>query len=167
MRFEWDRQKTSANLEKHGVTFDEAVTVLTTPIIRAASAASSPSATRGKAAFLWYVIPNGEMRSGSSALAGLPRTRGIVMKSRRAAGSTDMRPEYTFDYSTAVRGKYYRRLLKEGSNVVVLEPDVARAFRSSAAVNDALRSLLQVSEVTRRLTTRSSRRPRGRRSINR
>jgi len=37
------------------------------------------------------------------------------MKSRRAAGSTDMRPEYTFDYSTAVRGKYYRRLLKEGS----------------------------------------------------
>jgi hypothetical protein len=69
-----------------------------------------------------------------------------------------MRPEYDFDYSTAVRGKYYRRLLKEGANVVVLEPDVAKAFRSSAAVNEALRSLLKMSEATRRLTSRSSRR---------
>jgi hypothetical protein len=31
-----------------------------------------------------------------------------------------MRPEYDFDYWTAVRGKYYRRLLKEGANVMVL-----------------------------------------------
>ncbi|MGH9363164.1 MAG: hypothetical protein ACRD2T_14735 [Thermoanaerobaculia bacterium] len=66
-----------------------------------------------------------------------------------------MRAEYDFDYSTAVRGKYYRRLLKEGANVVVLEPDVAKVFRSSAEVNEALRSLLKVSEATRRLTTRS------------
>ncbi len=35
-----------------------------------------------------------------------------------------------------VRGTYYRRLLTEGANVVVLEPDVAKAFRSSAAVNE-------------------------------
>jgi len=68
----------------------------------------------------------------------------------------DMRPEYDFDYSTAVRGKYYRRLLKEGANVVVLDPDVAKAFRSSAAVNEALRSLLRMSEETRRLTSRAS-----------
>jgi hypothetical protein len=72
----------------------------------------------------------------------------------------DMRSEYTFDYSKAVRGKYYRRVTEEGSNVAVLEPDVARAFRTSAAVNDALRSLLVVSETTRRLTARSSGRPR-------
>ena len=78
-----------------------------------------------------------------------------------------MRAEYNFDYSTAVRGKYYRRLIKEGANVVVLEPDVAKAFRSSAAVNDALRSLLKVSEVTRRLTTRSSRQPRRGRTASR
>ena len=75
-----------------------------------------------------------------------------------------MRSEYDFDYSTAIRGKFYRRLMKEGSNVVVLEPDVAKAFRSSAAVNDALRSLLEVSEATRRLTARSSGRPRRRRA---
>ena len=72
------------------------------------------------------------------------------------AKNNDMRSEYQFDYSKAVRGKYYRRLLKEGANVVVLEPDIAKAFRSSAAVNEALRSLLRVSEATRRLTSRSS-----------
>jgi hypothetical protein len=64
-----------------------------------------------------------------------------------------MRPEYNFDYSTAVRGKYYRRLLKEGAKVAVLEADVAKAFRSSTAVNEALRSLLRISETTRRLTS--------------
>ncbi|MCZ6751686.1 MAG: hypothetical protein O7E51_07650 [Acidobacteria bacterium] len=84
------------------------------------------------------------------------------MRAKGQAEEVEMRAEYDFDYSTAVRGKYYRRLIKEGANVVVLEPDVAKAFRSSAAVNDALRSLLKVSEVTRRLTTRSSRRTRRR-----
>ena len=88
------------------------------------------------------------------------------MRAKRQAEGVGMRAEYDFDYSTAVSGKYYRRLIKERANVVVLEPDVAKAFRSSAAVNDALRSLLKVSEVTRRLTTRSSRRPRGRRAAN-
>lgn len=78
------------------------------------------------------------------------------MKHRNPSNADDMRPEYDFNYAVAVRGKYYRRLLKEGANVVVLEPDVAKAFRSSAAVNEALRSLLRVSESTRRLTTRSS-----------
>lgn len=75
-----------------------------------------------------------------------------------------MRKEYRFDYSKAVRGKYYRRLLTEEANVVVLEPEIARVFRISAAVNDALKSLLDVSETTRRLTTRWSGRPRGRRA---
>jgi ketosteroid isomerase-like protein len=65
-----------------------------------------------------------------------------------------MQPEYEFDYSKAVRGKYYRRLLNEGANVVVLDADVAKAFRGSAAVNEALRSLLRMSETTRRLTSR-------------
>jgi hypothetical protein len=79
------------------------------------------------------------------------------MKHKGKASTDDLRPEYHFDYSKAVRGKYYRRLLKEGANVIVLEPDVAKAFRDSTAVNDALRSLLKVARSSRRLTTRSSR----------
>jgi len=86
------------------------------------------------------------------------------MKPKPKVVRDSMRPEYEFDYSTAVRGKYYRRLLKEGANVVVLDPDVAEAFRDSAAVNEALRSLLRMSEATRRLTARSSGRPRTRRA---
>ncbi len=78
------------------------------------------------------------------------------MKPKSTVSSDEMRSEYDFNYSKAVRGKYYRRLLKEGANVAVLDPDVAKAFRSSAAVNEALRSLLRMSEATRRLTSRSS-----------
>jgi hypothetical protein len=75
------------------------------------------------------------------------------MKAKSTPPDADtIRPEYGFDYAKAVRGKYYRRLLKEGSNVVVLEADVARAFRASAAVNDALRSLLSLARETQRLT---------------
>ena len=78
------------------------------------------------------------------------------MKAKNAVGPEDMRAEYDFDYSKAVRGKYDRRHLKEGANVVVLDPDVVKAFRSSAAVNETLRSLLRMSEATRRLTSHSS-----------
>lgn len=70
--------------------------------------------------------------------------------------SEDLRPEYKFDYSKAVRGKYLKRLLAEGANVIVLEPEIAKAFTSSAAVNDALRSLLEITRSTRRLTKRST-----------
>lgn len=54
-----------------------------------------------------------------------------------------VRRQYDFDYSQAVRGKYYKRLRKEGSNVVVLDSDVAQAFPDSASVNRALRSVLR------------------------
>jgi ketosteroid isomerase-like protein len=79
---------------------------------------------------------------------------------RKKTKRDEMRDEYVLDYSKAVRGKYFQRLLKEGANVVVLEPDVAKAFRGSAAVNDALRSLLHVSKTTLRLTTRPTPRSR-------
>jgi len=78
------------------------------------------------------------------------------MKTKSNNNRDDLRPEYDFDYSKAVRGKYCKRLLQEGANVVVLEPDVAKVFRDSAAVNEALRSLLDLSRSTQRLTKRSA-----------
>lgn len=68
----------------------------------------------------------------------------------------ELRAEYDFDYSKGIRGKYYRRLLDKGSNVVVLDPDVAKAFPDSGSVNEALRSLLELTRTTKRLTSRSS-----------
>lgn len=72
----------------------------------------------------------------------------------KATGIAEMRTEY--DFSSAVRGKYHKRLAKEGSNVVVLEPDIAKAFPDSASVNEALRVVLKAGQAARRLTTRSS-----------
>jgi hypothetical protein len=45
------------------------------------------------------------------------------------------------DFSGGVRGKYYERY-QEGTNVVLLEPDLANVFRNSAVVNQALREYL-------------------------
>ena len=61
-----------------------------------------------------------------------------------------MRPEY--DFSQGVRGVTAARYA-EGTNIVLLEPDVAAAFPNGAAVNKALRSLMQ---VTRSRSRRSS-----------
>jgi len=78
------------------------------------------------------------------------------MKTKSMDISENLRPEYNFDYSKAVRGKYFKRLLEEGANVIVLEPDIAKAFTNSAAVNDALRSLLDLTRATQRLTKRAN-----------
>jgi hypothetical protein len=45
-----------------------------------------------------------------------------------------------YDFSGGVRGKYVSRFAK-GSNVVVLDPDVAQVFSDSESVNQALRAL--------------------------
>ena len=66
-----------------------------------------------------------------------------------------MKKEY--DFSKGRRGKFFRPNT-ELNIPVYLEPDVAKVFRSSAAVNEAVRSLLRISETTRRLTSSSSRR---------
>lgn len=72
------------------------------------------------------------------------------MKNRIPDSDDDLRPEYDFDFSQGERGRYYDRLLKEGSNVVVLEPDIADAFPTSADVNNALRSLLDLARSATR-----------------
>jgi hypothetical protein len=64
-----------------------------------------------------------------------------------------MKKEY--DFSKGQRGKFFRPNT-ELNLPVYLEPDVAKVFRTSEAVNEALRSLLRISETTRRLTSSSS-----------
>ena len=52
-----------------------------------------------------------------------------------------MKAEY--DFSGAVRGKYAKSYAA-GTNVIVLDPEVARVFPDSLSVNEALRSLLPI-----------------------
>lgn len=59
----------------------------------------------------------------------------------------ELRPEYQrSDFGKLVRGKYASRLSEE-TNVVVLEPDVAKVFHNQEIVNEALRSLLKIDEL--------------------
>ena len=61
----------------------------------------------------------------------------------------DLRPEYDFaSMKGGVRGKYVARLRK-GSNLVLLEPEVAAAFPSAEAVNEALRGVLNTTRAVR------------------
>ncbi|MBD2362031.1 hypothetical protein H6G36_12685 [Anabaena minutissima FACHB-250] len=58
----------------------------------------------------------------------------------------ELRPEYDFSKMTGgVRGKYVERY-QAGTNVVLLDPDVAQAFPTSESVNEALRLLMQIAQ---------------------
>jgi hypothetical protein len=63
------------------------------------------------------------------------------MSQKSEAEADEMRAEY--DIRGGVRGKYLD-LYREGTNVVLLQPDVAAVFRSSEAVNRALRELIEI-----------------------
>lgn len=64
-----------------------------------------------------------------------------MKKGVRSRRDPDMLDEY--DFSKGVRGKYAKRYA-EGTNIVVLSPDVAAAFPNSESVNEALRVLIKV-----------------------
>ena len=72
------------------------------------------------------------------------------MKKAKPPSEDDLRPDYKrSDFGRLVRGKYIERL-KKGSNVVILDPRVARAFPTSEAVNEALLSLLDLGKRSAR-----------------
>lgn len=65
---------------------------------------------------------------------------------KKAKVSDELRPEYRReDLGQGVRGKYFESYQK-GSNLVLLSPDVAKVFPTEAAVNEALRSLIDLAE---------------------
>lgn len=74
----------------------------------------------------------------------------------------EMRPEYKrSDFVKLERGKFYKEFAK-GTSVALLEPEIAKAFPTSEAVNEALAALLALTEQTARITGRSKRAPRKR-----
>jgi hypothetical protein len=78
-----------------------------------------------------------------------------MKKVKPPIADADMLAEY--DFTGAVRGKYYERF-RQTSNVVVLDPDVSAAFPNAASVNAALRTL--ASEGRRTVARRASSRAR-------
>ena len=66
----------------------------------------------------------------------------------------ELLPEYDMKelLKNGVRGKYAKRY-KEGTNVVLLDPDVYKFFPNSEKVNEALRSLIQKSDLQEKIPT--------------
>ncbi len=86
------------------------------------------------------------------------------MKKVKRKQIDDLRSEYQrSDFGQLVRGKYAQRV-SEISNVVVLEPQVAKAFPNDRAVNKALRGLIRGRRSSARPTARSTRTRRERRA---
>lgn len=72
------------------------------------------------------------------------------MKKTTRVLSDDLRPEYDFAaMKGGVRGKYARRV-HAGTNIVVIAPEVADAFPTEQAVNEALKGMLSTTRAVRR-----------------
>lgn len=67
------------------------------------------------------------------------------MKKSREPDPLAERP--TLDFSKGVRGKHYKRM-QEGTNIVLIAPELMDTFPDSDAVNEALRSLKKIADRT-------------------
>lgn len=77
----------------------------------------------------------------------------------------DMRAEYKrSDFAKLERGKFFKEASK-GTSVALIEPQLAKAFPTSMAVNEALRGLLALADETARITGRSKRTTRKRAAV--
>jgi hypothetical protein len=73
-----------------------------------------------------------------------------MKKNSNQRNDDDILPEYDFaSMKGGIRGKYYEQH-RRGTNVVLLQPDVAEAFPTEDAVNEALRGILSTARAVRR-----------------
>jgi hypothetical protein len=166
--FEWDHAKAGSNLEKHGVSFEEAVTVFADPLsLNMPDPAHSADekrflvlgmSTRDRLLVVAYAErpPRTRLISAREATVG---ANAMTMKKAKSKAKPDpdrdtLQPEY--DFSKAVRGTTAARYAK-GTNVVILDPELRELFPTSEAVNEALRELAAIAK-------RAVRVKRGRRS---
>jgi uncharacterized DUF497 family protein len=164
LEFEWDAAKADANFAKHGVSFGEASTVFQdSRSVTVSDLRHSRSEERfailgrsadGRLLAVFHTDVDGE--SGLLVLVQPPAASGPPMKKNSGKSGTAKRPTAVresavdadeilpeYDFRGGVRGKYAKRYT-EGTNVVLLDPDVAAAFPDAAAVNAALRALAEI-----------------------
>ena len=150
--FEWDDEKAAFNFLKHGVRFEQAIDIFDDPLI-ATFADRSHSTDEDREISIGSTFWN-QVLVVSHTICG-ERIR--IISARRATKAErrkfmndkhdyindkdDLQPEYDFDYSKAVRGKYYQgrgRLVIH----ISIDEDVARHYSTSESVNAALRQLI-------------------------
>src|SRR5206468_10305324 len=159
LEFEWDAAKAERNLKEHGVSFHDATTIFRDTLsITILDPDHSDSENRfvDKACLIvwncsWCRTPNARTGFESSAHDERHGRNAKIMKKqsrrKRSEDKDTMRREY--DFSGGVRGKHAAKYA-EGTNVVVLEPDVAREFRTTEQVNETLRAVSKLLQQHRK-----------------
>jgi len=141
MDFEWDAEKTEANEREHKVAFSEASTVFGDPL---AVTFSDPDHSLEEYTFLTFGVCWPDRRNDANE------------RYMKMAKKDELRAEYVReDLGEGIRGKYYQRY-QEGTNLILLDPDVAAAFPTSESVNQALRSLIEVARRSTRVRKQST-----------
>lgn len=154
MSFEWDEDKAGANLEKHGVSFEEAQTVFDDPLYvdfhdpehsyEEHRCIILGESHRGR--YCWYRTRKEAMSFVLLAQGRRRPRKEEIMKKVETETADELRPEYD------LRTLRVRRLgpgRKKFGNVIRLEPDVAEAFPDADSVNEALRFLIRVTKENR------------------
>ncbi|MGA2737858.1 MAG: BrnT family toxin [Bryobacteraceae bacterium] len=158
MRFEWNGRKAAANIWKHGIAFDEAASVFFDPL---STTGSDPDHSFDERRFVTFGLSSkGRRRPFRTSLERMERLfessrrarqlgqRERFMKKTKKLAPDELRAEYKrSDSPSLVRGKYINRL-RDSSNVVVIDPELADFFPNGNAVNAALRSLAEIARRT-------------------
>jgi uncharacterized DUF497 family protein len=167
--FEWDDAKAQGNLRRHGVSFEEGVevffdTLASTIPDRDHSGPEDREITMGhsywnRLLFASHLSSGNRVRIISVRKA--TKESGSVMKKNSAhRHEDDLRPEYDLRlFKGGVRGKYYQQAIA-GTNLVLIEPDLAEVFPDTAAVNRALRLLVQAAAAAAKPVRRGGQRAR-------
>ena len=148
IRFTWDPAKAASNLQKHGISFEEAASVFGDPL---SETFDDPDhsideerfvivgrSRNDRLLFVSHLDSGVEIR----IISARPLTSSEAKCYEEDSINDELRPEYDLSKLTGrVRGKYAVRY-NEGNNLILLDDDVASAFPNSQAVNEALRSLL-------------------------
>jgi uncharacterized protein len=147
----WDPRKAAAN-RSHGVDFDEAASVFLDPL---SITFPDPDHSHGEQR---YVTIGRSFRERTLVVVHTDREREIRVISARRATPRERR--FHEEGYKLGRARPYAAALQRGSNVVVLEPDVAAAFPSAEAENEALRAVMRASKLMRRVRSRAGEKPR-------
>lgn len=121
-----------------------------TRIIRVARRVSWQSACPAASASWWSCILKKARLFGSLAQGRRHATNeDSIKKNNSAKPTSDMRPEFDFaSMKGGVRGKYAARY-RSGTNLVLLDPEISRAFPTAAAVHQVLRAVLNLASEVR------------------
>ena len=154
MKFEWHGPKATANMRKHGVSFDEAATVFADFL---STVFPDPDHSDDKTRFLIIcmslanrvlVVSHAERYGRIRIISARETTQKEQNSMKKTVKKSDeLRLEYDFALMTGgVRGKYADSYRQE-VNIVKLDDDVSAAFPDAKAVNDALRSLIRIAQT--------------------